>query len=593
MKIYWSLILFLICLTIKSQTIPLSRTVDWKNTGYPGPIPEPTNIIDVTTFGGIGDSLTDNTAAINSAMNSLNGIRGVIYFPPGNFIVNSSIDIPDSVILRGASADSTHIIFNLNNVTGNGFNITGSVSAAATLFINSSQRGDASINVVDASAFIAGDYAEILEDNGSWDTQPQPWSGNSVGQIVRITNISGNTIYFESPLRINFDTALAARIQKIIPAAEIGIECMSIARADGSSPGVCYNIFYNYAANCWIRGIESKNSVGSHIEADASTNLSIRGCYIHHSYLYDGVSTHGYGITLFAHTGQCRIENNIMVHLRHSFSLQTGANGNVIAYNYSTDPFRSEIPNDAGVDISLHGHFPFANLIEGNIVQNIQIDYTHGPSGPFNTFFRNRAEGYGILMSTGSYPSDSMNFAGNEITNPAFLHGNYTLAGSAHFEYGNNVRGTITPPGTNNLPDSSYYLDGLPSFLTSPVFPTIGIPNTISAGSIPARDRFLSGNNLTDCDDEITIGIAEIENSGMKIFPNPASNQIIIEAISKMSAFSINLKDLNGKIILQRSHDGNSENYCLDLPKEIANGVYLLEIFIQNKKIVKRIEVLK
>jgi len=226
-------------------------------------------------------------------------------------------------------------------------------------------------------------------------------------------------------------------------------------------------------------------------------------------------------------------------------------------------------------------------------VQNIQIDYTHGPSGPFNTFFRNRADGYGLVMSSGSYQSDSMNFVGNEITNTTFLHGNYALAGSSHFEFGNNVKGTITPSGTNNLPDSSYYLDGLPRFLTSSDFPTIGIPNASSAGSIPARDRFLSGNNFTDCDDEITIGITKIEMGGMKIFPNPATNQVFIELSSKMTAFSINLKDLNGKIILQRSHNGKTQTYNLDLPKEIANGVYLLEILTENKKIIKRIEVLK
>ena len=96
---------------------------------------------------------------------------------------------------------------------------------------------------------------------------------------------------------------------------------------------------------------------------------------------------------------------------------QTGVNGNVIAYNYSIEPNRSEFPAEASADISLHGHYPFSNLFEGNIVQNIQIDLTHGPNGPFNTFFRNRAELYGIVMSSGIVQNDSINELQEEIQN--------------------------------------------------------------------------------------------------------------------------------------------------------------------------------
>ena len=417
MKIILTLFLPFILFTAVSQTIPASRIADWSHAGYPGSIPSPSIILNVMNFGAVGDGINDDANSIRSAIDSLHGTRGVVYFPAGNYLVGSTIDLPDSVILRGESSDSSKIIFNFNGAVGNGFNITGSVSGVFTTIISGVDRGSNSIVVTDPSTFAAGDFAELIENNGTWDTDPVFWADNSVGQILHLTQVSGDTLFFDSPLRINYDTTLNVRIQKIIPAVEIGIECLQISRADNVAAGVCYNINFNYAANCWIRGLESNVSVGSHIEIDASTNISIRGCYVHHSYLYDGVSTHGYGITLFAHTGQCRIENNIMQHLRHSFSLQTGANGNVIAYNYSIDPNRSEFPSNYGADISLHGHYPFSNLFEGNIVQNIMLDQTHGPNGPFNTFFRNRAELYGILMTSGTIQNDSMNFVGNEVTN--------------------------------------------------------------------------------------------------------------------------------------------------------------------------------
>ena len=592
-KWFFSIFMIFLYVSTIAQTIPSSRISNWSNSGYHGNIPSPNTILNVKHFGAEGDGVTDDANAIRSAIDSLHGTRGIIFFPPGNFLVSSTIDVPDSVILRGASNDSTHVIFNLGGTAGNGFNITGSISGVFIPVISGAERFSNSIVLTDPSGFVAGDFAELIENNGSWDTQPVSWADNSVGQILHINNVSGDTLFFDSALRINYDTSLNVRIQKIFPAIETGIECMKISRQDDVSSGLCINIYFNYAMNCWIRGVESSKSVGSHIEVDASSNISIQGCYIHHSFLYDGVSTHGYGITLFAHTGQCLIENNIMQHLRHSFSLQTGANGNVIAYNYSIDPNRSESPSNAGADISMHGHFPYSNLFEGNIVQNIQIDQTHGPNGPFNTFFRNRAELYGLIISTGAVQNDSMNFVGNEIPNTGFLLGNYLLAGAGHFEFGNNIKGTLTPPASTPLPDSSYYLNGLPPFWTTFNFPSVGIPNTIGTGSIPARDRFLSGINLTSCYDDFSIGIAQVLFPDFNIFPNPTAGKITIQKPLDKNGFDIFLKDLNGKTILKNTFSGLDLEYVFDLPEWMLAGIYLLEIVDAEISNVRKIVLIK
>ena len=396
-------------------------------------------------------------------------------------------------------------------------------------------------------------------------------------------------MFFDSPLRINYDSNLVIRVQKIIPAVEVGIECLKISREDNVASGVCINVFLNYAANCRIQGVESSLSIGSHIEADASTHITISGCYIHHSFLYDGVSTHGYGITLFAHTGQCLIENNIMKHLRHSFSLQTGANGNVIAYNYSTDPNRSESPANASADISLHGHFPYSNLFEGNIVQNIQIDQTHGPNGPYNTFFRNRVELYGIIISSGSVQNDSMTFVGNEVPNTGFLMGNYSLAGTGHFEFGNSIRGTLTPPGTSPLPDSSYFLQGPPPFWTSNSFPSVGIPNAIGSGSIPAKDRFMAGVNLTSCNSDINPRVELIDYLSFEIFPNPSSGLIKIHQQYPQNDFEIILKDFNGKVILKKKYFGSGSTQIVNIPESTSCGIYFIEIISNGNKSIRKI----
>src|SRR4029078_10246631 len=126
--------------------------------------------------------------------------------------------------------------------------------------------------------------------------------------------------------------------------------------------------------------------LGAHVAIETGSHIFISGCYFHESYVYDGVSTNCYGVMLITHACSNLIEDNIFKKLRHAMITKQGANGNVFGYNYSLEPNRSEFPSDFGADLCLHGHYAFANLYEGNIGQNLTIDQTWGPSGPFNTF---------------------------------------------------------------------------------------------------------------------------------------------------------------------------------------------------------------
>ncbi len=575
-------VFFLLVLKSNGQIIPSSRTVDWSHAGHEGNIPDPAVIIDVATFGAVGDSTTDNYQFILNAINSLGGGEGVIYFPAGKYLISSTLNLPDSVVLRGMSSDSTRLIFDFSGAVGNCMNISGSTNFSFTNVVSGFEKGSSKIVVADVSGFSVNDFAEIEEDNGAWDTHPISWADNSVGQIIHITAVSGDTLFFNHPLRIDYSSSLNVKVRKFIPASEVGIECLNLYRRDNVASGLCLGIYFDHAVNCWVKGVESSRSIGSHIEADASSHLQITGCYIHHAYAYDGTSTHGYGITLFKHAGDCKVENNIMEHLRHSFSMQCGANGNVIAYNYSTDPNRSEAPASLGADISMHGHYTFANLFEGNIVSNIQIDSTWGSTGPFNTFFRNRADLWGIFMSpVGTGSSDSMNFVGNEVTNTGAFLGNYFLTGSGHFEHGNNVRGTITPSGTTTLNDISYYLSTTPGFWNIGFpFPSIGEPTVFGSGSNPAKERYTSGNSRTVCTEEIPTSIVKNDFSEINLFPNPVLNKFEVQCSKfkgkKLLTKITNLlgEELFSKLVV---NDDSKSSISVDV-SFLSAGVYFLTV---------------
>ena len=202
------LLLFFLALQIQAQVIPDSLRVNWSASGYQSEIPQPSIIVDVTDFGAIGDSLTNNFQAIVDAINSLEGNFGVIFFPPGNFIINSPLSLPDSIILQGSTSDSTNLIFDLGNQPTNCINISKSQSTDFINIISGFYKGSSVLVVEDASQFDVNDFAEIRQENGDWDISPATWAENAVGQIVKITAVVGNNIYIEQPLRIDFDLSL-------------------------------------------------------------------------------------------------------------------------------------------------------------------------------------------------------------------------------------------------------------------------------------------------------------------------------------------------------------------------------------------------
>jgi hypothetical protein len=130
--------------------------------------------------------------------------------------------------------------------------------------------------VTNGATFAAGDYAEIREDNdAAWGAST--WAPKVVGQILRITAVAGNTLALERPLRITFLAAQNPEIRKIVPVAEAGIENIKISRVTAGTATDRDNkasVLFNYAARCWVRGVEFNNGFGSHISLDYSYYLN-------------------------------------------------------------------------------------------------------------------------------------------------------------------------------------------------------------------------------------------------------------------------------------------------------------------------------
>lgn len=66
---------------------------------------------DVKNFGAVGNGIADDTSQIQAAINALGSAGGVVYFPPGDYLLNGSspLNLTTPVVLQGAGRGSTKI----------------------------------------------------------------------------------------------------------------------------------------------------------------------------------------------------------------------------------------------------------------------------------------------------------------------------------------------------------------------------------------------------------------------------------------------------------------------------------------------------
>jgi len=494
-----------------AQVIPADRVFPeaWQNAGHPGDPPPQNRMVNVRDFGAVGDGTVNDRPAILAAFNALSGNPGVVFFPPGTYLIQSAINVPSGVVLRGHSSAETLLRFDF---VQDAIRFVGSQTDNWIAITESAEIHSSSLVLADAGSFASGDYALLTQDDDPAWNITDAWGMGSAGQVVKITSVTGNQIEIEHPLRHDYPIGRNPQIRKMLPTRNSGMENLSLERllaGEKTSRNNRHTVLFSNAADCWMRGVHSRMAFGSHVAIDYSTRVEITGCFFDDAHEHDGGGS-GYGVRFQFRSGECLLQDNIFRRLRHSILLQAGPNGNVIGYNYSREGTSDSHPGYAS-DLCLHGNYPFANLFEGNIAGHIWIDNSHnGANGPLNTFFRNRAETAGYNMTDPR--AHRQNVAGNELFRGGFLArlvaGNgCRFQGSGHFTHGNHstVSG-LQPSGTGDLADFSYYLNADPKVAPSmphwwnisDSLPVIGPPNTFApAKTIPASARWFAGGDRT------------------------------------------------------------------------------------------------
>ena len=313
--------------------------------------------------------------------------------PTGTYRLDSQLSITRGIVLRGDGPSKTVL-----NSYANWHAIqVGDWPSApvATAVSGSPAKGATQITVssITTPSLSVGDFIVIDQINDGTevinvDAESRDGGTRCLSQVTKITAINVRTLTIDPPLYHAYSSTQSPQVWELNQGNSMttyaGVEDLALQRVQPQNQNGYSNFKFVAAAYCWLKNVESHDTIFWHVDLDRTFRCEIRD-----SLFSDGVYRTGgfaYGVVCGNRTTAALVENNRFYRCRHSMVVQAGISGCVFGYNYSVDTDQGD--GWLAPDMMAHGAHTTANLFEGNCAVHTDSDWTHGSSS-YNTWFRN------------------------------------------------------------------------------------------------------------------------------------------------------------------------------------------------------------
>ena len=268
---------------------------------------------DVMRYGATGDGKTDDSAAIQKAVNSSRRV----YFPPGDYLVRTRIDLRTGSSLLGDGA-ATLFTDGINSL----LHAAGTIGALQPVR-RGVQRSDSSFA---AAATTGASYAIA---RGFWlqsDDAPLGHVSHRSGEIGIVTSVDGDEVGTPVGLCDNYRLEAGARAAPVVFLERISIAGLAFRNtnyADSPTRATSPLVYLEFVAGCRITDCDLRENNSAAISIFNCLHAAISGNTIGH--LTDaGRGLLGYGVQVGFASQNISISGNAFTRCRHAVTTGTG-----------------------------------------------------------------------------------------------------------------------------------------------------------------------------------------------------------------------------------------------------------------------------
>ena len=271
--------------------------------------------VSVKDFGAKGDGVTDDTVAIQAAIDAASAID--FGDESNTYLISATLNLDAGnkwIHGTGATIDATGIVTGVDKIA---MKAQGALSNTTTPLTANALATSYSVSVTSAAGFAVGDWVLIGSD-GTYTFYDSISYFIEVGEFLRIRSISGTTIYFSTPITsASYLTADNAFITKVNFCENITVQGITF-KAPATAGARHFGLSLQYVNGIDVTQCQFNGQDIYQLELSASIRANVLNNRFY-GVFYDGITgLIFYGIAVVDCAQYINIGDNIFERVRHA-----------------------------------------------------------------------------------------------------------------------------------------------------------------------------------------------------------------------------------------------------------------------------------
>lgn len=229
-------------------------------------------------YGAVGDGATVNTSAVQAAIDAVDAAGGgTVFFPPGTFLFDDQVNVPDKVYLLGSGMGITVLTW---DGAGGSFPDNACISALGSLTAidvpdADVDKNDFTVEFGAAQPLVEDDVFVIRDTTSSSFNPERPYY--YAGEFFHIYELSGNDVIVDRPAYDTYLTTDSLEAHRL-DALKVGVANMTIVGPGLSDIVAC--VRFDLCRDSYMKDLELSGTQYGTMVVSRSWNCRVRDCNV-------------------------------------------------------------------------------------------------------------------------------------------------------------------------------------------------------------------------------------------------------------------------------------------------------------------------